>query len=106
MTDFWLIIFLAGGLTYAIRLSFIALHGRWQAPAWFVRALRFVPPAVLSAIILPEMLIVNGQLFLSPLNPRLLAGLAAIVIAARSRNILLTIAGGMLCLYLFQYLMG
>ncbi|GAP12268.1 predicted membrane protein [Bellilinea caldifistulae] len=106
MTEFWLIIFMAGGLTYMIRLSFIALHGRWQAPVWFVRALRFVPPAVLSAIILPELLVADGQVFLSPFNPRLLAGVAAILIAWRSRNVFVTIAGGMLLLYLFQFLLG
>lgn len=105
MSKFWLIILQAGVMTYAIRLSFIALYGRWQAPLWFVRALRYVPPAVLSAIILPELLVMDGQVVLSPLNPRLLAGLAAIVLAWRSRNVFLTIAGGMLLLYLFQYLL-
>lgn len=105
MSEFWLIILLAGVMTYAIRLSFIALSGRWQAPLWFVRALRYVPPAVLSAIILPELLVMDGQVVLSPLNPRLLAGLAAIVLAWRSRNVFLTIAGGMLLLYLFQFLL-
>ncbi len=105
MSKFWLMILLAGGLTYAIRLSFIALHGRWQAPEWFVRALRYVPPAVLSAIILPELLVAEGQMFLSPLNPRLLAGAIAILIAWRSRNVFLTIAGGMLFLYLFLFLL-
>lgn len=105
MSEFWLMILLAGGLTYAIRLSFIALHGRWQAPEWFVRALRYVPPAVLSAIILPELLVAEGQMFLSPLNPRLLAGAIAILIAWRSRNVFLTIAGGMLSLYLFLFLL-
>lgn len=105
MSEFWLIILLAGVMTYAIRLSFIALSGRWHAPLWFVRALRYVPPAVLSAIILPELLVMDGQVVLSPLNPRLLAGLAAIVLAWRSRNVFLTIAGGMLLLYLFQFLL-
>lgn len=105
MSEFWLIILLAGILTYAIRLSFIGLHGRWQAPVWFVRALRFVPPAVLSAIILPELLLMDGQVVLSPLNPRLLAGIAAILIAWLSRNVFLTIAGGMLFLYLFQFIL-
>jgi len=54
MAETWLIILLSGALTYGIRVSFIALHGRWQPPALFTRALRYVPPAVLSAIILPE----------------------------------------------------
>src|SRR5512133_1924470 len=100
MADPWLIIILAGLLTFGIRLSFIATYGRWQPPEWFQRALRYMPPAVLSAIILPEMLISSGQLNLSPLNPRLLAGLLAIVIAWRTRNTFLTILLGMLGLYL------
>lgn len=104
MAESWLIILLAGPLTYAIRLSFIALSGRWQPPRLFTRALRFVPPAVLSAIILPEMLIRDGALVPTFLNPRLLAGLLAILVAWRSRNTLLTIVAGMLALYLFQVL--
>ncbi|MEN4010467.1 MAG: AzlD domain-containing protein [Chloroflexota bacterium] len=102
----WLIIVLAGLLTFAIRLSFIALHGRWQPPALFQRALRYVPPAVLSAIILPEMLLQDGQMLLSPLNPRLLAGIVAILIAWRTRSTLLTILAGMLALYLLQWALG
>ncbi len=105
MLKFWLIILLAGILTYAIRLSFIATHSRWRAPKWFVQALRYVPSSVLSAIILPELLVMDGQVFLSPLNPRLLAGLAAILIAWRTRKPLATIGGGMLLLYLVQYLL-
>lgn len=104
MAESWLIILLAGPLTYTIRLSFIALSGRWQPPRLFQRALRFVPPAVLSAIILPEMLIQDGSLISTPLNPRLLAGLLAILVAWKTRNTVLTILAGMAALYLFQYL--
>lgn len=104
MAESWLIILLAGVLTYAIRLSFIAMAGRWQPPALFQRALRYVPPAVLSAIILPEMLFHDGQFIPTLLNPRLLAGLLAILVAWRTRNMFLTIAVGMLGLYLAQLL--
>lgn len=106
MAQSGLIIILAGLLTYAVRLSFIALHGRWQPPALFQRALRYVPPAVLSAIILPEMLLQDGQLLFSPFNPRLLAGIVAILVAWRSRSTLLTILAGMLALYLMQWMLG
>ncbi len=106
MAETWLIILLAGLLTFGIRLSFIALFGRWQPPDLFLRALRFVPPAVLSAIILPEMLLQNGQISLSPANPRLLAGVLAILVAWRTRNIFLTILAGMLALYLFLFFVG
>lgn len=102
MAETWLIILLGGLMTYGIRLSFIALAGRWQPPQLFQRALRYVPPAVLSAIILPEMLVRDGQIFLSPLNPRLLAGLLAMLVAWRTRSTTLTIVVGMLGLILMQ----
>jgi len=102
----WLTILLAGIITYAIRLSFILVFGRWQMPAWLQRALRYVPPAVLSAIILPELLVSDGQLALSFGNARLLAGLIAILVAWRTKNALMTILAGMGALWLFQWLIG
>lgn len=91
----WLIILLGGILTYLTRLSFIALFGRMKIPALALRALRFIPPAVLSAIIFPELLVQSGQVSLSIANPRLLAGLVAALVAWRTRSALLTILVGM-----------
>jgi branched-subunit amino acid transport protein len=59
------------------------------------RALRFVPPAVLSVIIFQELLIRDGRLAISLDNSRLLAGIVAILVAWRTRSPLLTIAVGM-----------
>ncbi len=101
----WLTIIGAGILTFLIRLSFVALLGRLAMPEWFHRALRFVPPAVLTAIIIPELVVRAGALDLSPLNPRLLAGLLAGVVAWRTRNVLLTIVAGMLALVVLQALL-
>lgn len=103
MAETWLIILFSGLLTYGIRVSFIALHGRWQPPPLFTRALRYVPPAVLSAIILPEIFLPGGAANLSLLNPRLLAGILAVLVAWRTRSTFLTIVVGMVGLYLFQY---
>ncbi len=106
MAGIALTLLLAGLLTYATRLSFIALIGHWQPPVWFLRGLRFVPPAVLSAIILPDMLVRDGHAFLSPANPRLWAGLLAMLIAWRTRNTLLTILAGMLVLAVSGWLVA
>ncbi len=96
----WLII-LAGGLaTFGIRLSMIALLGRVELPGWLARALRYVPPAVLSAIIAPELLAPGGRFSLAVTNDRLLAGLLAILVAWRTKNVLLTLAAGMIALWL------
>jgi branched-subunit amino acid transport protein len=97
-----LIIVGMGIVTYTIRLSFIVLLGRVTVRPLMQRALRFVPPAVLSAIIFPELLRPGGVLNLSLSNPRLLAGAVAALIAWRSKNVLLAIASGMLALWILQ----
>jgi branched-subunit amino acid transport protein len=96
----WLIILGMGLVTYAIRLSLIALLGRMDVPPVVRRGLRFVPPAVLSAIIFPELLRPAGALDVSFGNVRLLAGILAALIAWRTKNILLTIAVGMAALWI------
>lgn len=102
--NIWLIILAGGALTYLTRLSFILLADRREFPHWFLRLLRYVPPAVLAAIIFPELLLPGGRLELSPGNLRLLAGLAAALVAWRTRSALLTIATGMAVLVLLQIL--
>jgi len=99
-----LIICSMGVVTYAIRLSLIVLLGRVAVPPLVQRALRFVPPAVLSAIIFPELLRPAGTLTLFLGNPRLLAGILAALVVWRSRNVLLAIAVGMSALWIFQAL--
>ncbi len=101
----WLTIIACGIVTFLIRLSFIALHGRITMPAWFTRALTFVPVAVLSAITLPEILIQDNALNVSPFNPRLLAGIAAVLVAWRTKNVWVTIAVGMIVLLGMQFVM-
>jgi branched-subunit amino acid transport protein len=102
----WVIILMAGLMTFATRLSFIFLLDRIKMPDWFRRGLRFVPVAVLSAIILPELTSPNGSLFLSWRNPQLLAGMVAILVAWRTKNVILTIIAGMVALLIFQALLG
>jgi branched-subunit amino acid transport protein len=102
----WLTILAAGVATYATRLSFIFLLERIEVPALFQRSLRFVPVAVLSAIILPELVERNGTLDPSPLNPQLLAGLLAVLVAWRTKNVLLTISAGMAALLIIRAFAG
>jgi branched-subunit amino acid transport protein len=102
----WPVMIIAGLLTFATRLSFILLFERIRMPEWFRRGLRFVPVAVLSAIILPELTSPNGSLFLSWRNPQLLAGAVAILVAWKTKNVLLTIAAGMAALLIFRFVLG
>jgi branched chain amino acid efflux pump len=102
----WLTIFAAGLLTFATRLSFIFLLGRITAPPWFLRALRYVPVAVLSAIIVPETITWQGAVDLSWRNPQIWAAAVAILVALRVRNVLVIIGAGMVALLVFGWLLA
>ena len=93
-----------GVITYAIRVSLFLLPEGAQLPERLLRALRYVPAAVLSAIIAPELLMPGGAFDLSLGNERLLAGLVAILVAWRTRNVLLTVIAGMGALWALQAL--
>lgn len=103
--NIWAALIAGGALTYLTRLSFIFLFGIIDPPEVLRRALRFVPPAVLSAIVFQELLIRDGAVFLSPGNARLLAGIAAILVGVRSKNSLLVIATGMIVLLLLNQIL-
>lgn len=100
--NIWWLMVICGATTFGIRYSFIALEGHFQPPAWFRRLLPFVPIATLTALTAPELLLVQGEMMLGLGNPRLWAGLVAIVVAAIWRNTLLTIGAGFLALLVIQ----
>lgn len=98
----WLIILGMVAVTYSARLSVIALLGERPLPELVARALRYVPPAALAAIVFPALLLPEGTPDISAGNARLLAGLAAALVAWRTRRTLLAIAVGMVVLWLLQ----
>jgi branched-subunit amino acid transport protein len=100
--NIWLIMFIGGLLTFGMRFSLIFLFGRLEVPETMRRALHYVPPAVLSAIIFPELLYRAGSLDLTFGNIRLVAGIIAILVAGHTKNTLLTILAGMLALLILQ----
>jgi branched-subunit amino acid transport protein len=102
MSGLWLMLFLIGGLTYLIRLSFIFLLDKWDPPQLFKRGLRFVPLAVLPALILPDLFIKENALAIPPDFPRLIAALAAGLVAWRTKSVLLTILVGIIIFYLIK----
>ena len=89
--------------TFLLRASFIVFGDPQRFPRGFRRALRYVPPAVLAAIVVPGLLLAQGRLDLSTDNPRWMAGVVAIAVAARTRSALAAIASGMAALWLLQW---
>ena len=102
--NIWLTMLIGGLITFGMRFSLIFLFGKFEIPQTMRKALHYVPPAVLSAIIFPELLYHANQIDPSLGNIRLLAGIVAILVAWFSKNVLLTILAGMMALLLFQLL--
>ncbi len=67
----WLTIVVIGLITFGIRYSFIGLADKANFPAIIQRGLRFVPAAVLAAIIASDLAISNQQIdLIKPQNGR------------------------------------
>jgi branched-subunit amino acid transport protein len=94
----WAVIVVVGALNYASRLSFIAFFANREVPRLLARALKFVPAAMLTALVLPMVIPLDAGG--SPvLSPRVPAAILAAVVAFRTRSTLLTLAVGMLALW-------
>ena len=93
MSRIWPAILISGAGTYAMRASFLAFaHRMVTVPPPVARILRQIPPAALAAIILPALVRPDGHL--DVLQPRLLAGILAALVAWRTRNVGLTLVVG------------
>ena len=65
-------------------------------------ALRYAPACALVAIIVPDLIVRNGEIFLSLSNARLLAGCVSVGVFLVTRSVLGTIAGGMGAFWLLR----
>ena len=91
-------------VTFGVRYILWGTAGRFHFPAWLSDALGFVPAAVLTAIIVPAVLIPDGQnLELSPTNPYLIAAICALGIALWRQNLMLIIVVGMTIFMLLRW---
>jgi len=102
----WLLILGMALITFLIRYSLFAFPDL-RFPPLVRQALHYVPTAVLTAIVVPGMLLPDGQSWqLSLDNAYLLGGLATIAIAALSRHLLATIGGGLLVFFALRAWLG
>lgn len=101
--------FLVAGMamvTFAIRYLILPLSGRIQFSNGMRRALRYVPPSVLTAIIVPAAMIPDGQVLnLSWTNPYCVGAILTTLIGWFSKNLLITIVGGMTAFALWQWML-
>lgn len=103
-------LFLIAGMvlvTFPIRYTMFAMSERVEFPKPLARSLRYVPPAVLAAIVVPAVLIPTGSsVNLSYTNARLIGAIAAFIVGWFSQNLLLTIVLGMFAFLSWQWVLA
>ncbi len=100
---FWIVVVAVGAMNYALRVSFIAFFAKREMPPAARRTLRYVGPAVLTAIVVPAVVFMSdGALALGPENLRLVAAMAGAAAAWKWRSPTAAIAVGMAALWILQ----
>ena len=89
-------------VTFTIRYLVFGASSRISLPPTLLNALRYVPPVVLTAIVVPEVLLRDGGLQVSFDNARLVGAIAAILVGRFTQNLLLTIVLGMVTFFAWQ----
>jgi branched-subunit amino acid transport protein len=102
----WSISIAVGVGTFAMRLSFIGLHGRWRIPPLLQRAMAYIPASVLAALVLPAVVLPGGHGDFAFANPQIPAALVAALVAWWTRSTVLTLVAGMAMLWGLKLLGG
>ena len=104
--NLWLIVLGMGAASFSIRLSMLVFVHHSALPPAFREALRFVTPAIFTAIIAMEVFhpAADDSFDAGISNERLLAALLAAAVAWATTNVWLTIGAGMSALWALQWL--
>ncbi len=94
-------------VTFSVRYGVLAASQQIQLSPPLFRLLRYVPVAVLAAIVAPAVLIPAGSdsVWISPANTRFLGAVAAVLVGWWSRNLVFTIGVGMAVFLVGQWLL-
>jgi branched-subunit amino acid transport protein len=95
--DLWtfLTIVALGAVTVITRGFFFISERDWTLPHWAQRGLQYAPIAALSAVVLPEIVMSQGELTQTWMDARLFAAVAGAAWFYKQRGVLGTILSGM-----------
>ena len=96
-TDLWTLAVIVGLALFTVltRSFFFISSKNWQLPHWAQRGLQYAPIAALSAVVVPEIITVQGTLITTWQDARLFASLMGAGMYFWRRDVLLTILAGM-----------
>lgn len=91
-------------VTFFTRFGSQVLFRQVGMPGWVDRWLKHVPTGILTALIIPSLLLPKGRLDLTVHNDYLLAGLLAAVVSYKFRNTALTLLLGLTTVVLLRWM--
>ena len=97
MTDGWTIVTILcmTVVTVITRCFFFISEREWKLPHWAQRGLQYAPIAALSAVVVPEVVMTQGQLIGSLHDARIYAAAAGVAAYFWRRDVMATIVVGM-----------
>jgi branched-subunit amino acid transport protein len=107
-TDLWTLAVILGlaVVTVITRSFFFISRKNFQLPHWAERGLQYAPIAALSAVILPEIVMTQGQLITTLQDARIYGAIVGAAIFYWRRDTLACIVGGMTVYLPLRLLLG
>jgi branched-subunit amino acid transport protein len=107
-TDLWTLAVIVGlaGITVLTRCFFFILDKPWSLPDWAHRGLNYAPVAALAAVVLPEVVMTNGQFAPTWQDARLYAAFVGAAVYFWRHSVLMTLVAGMAVYLPLHLLLG
>jgi len=107
-TDVWTLAVIVGlaGVTVLTRSFFLISSKEWTLPDWAQRGLQYAPIAAMAAVVLPEVLIQQGEFLQTWMDARWMGAAVGAAVYFWRRDVLLTIVAGMLAYLPLHLVLG
>lgn len=107
-TDVWTLAVILGlaGVTVLTRSFFFISSEEWTLPDWAQRGLQYAPIAAMAAVVLPEVLMQQGEFLQTWMDARWMGAAVGAAVYFWRRDVLLTIVVGMLAYLPLHLVLG
>lgn len=93
-------------VTFAIRYVLIAAGDRIRLPKILADAFQYVPPAVLTGLIFPAILLPSDSSHIVLISPYVVSAIAAVAAGILSRRLIVTIVTGLGVYLVLHFVIG
>jgi len=87
-------------VTYLPRVLPLTILSRLKLPKFIIDVLNYIPVAILGALLLPALLVIDGKLDISLNNYFLLAGVITIIVSIFTKKLFVIVLAGIFAMFL------